>query len=191
MNKISKNKTCRKFGILIAVMLAICTVAVVIGAVVQPLLSQKDDSTGQTISQSSLVASNDSGALEVVVINSSLDSYSNGEGDSYNSAYETSKSKIIVQLYTTSGALVESQTISLPGNASESSVNFTGLTSGTTYQIRIFAPTYMRYSVNSYIDAENFYSPENVFMLYFDGNQTIEIDVEGIIENSWITSFTS
>ncbi len=189
MNKIPKNKTCRKFSILIAVMLAICTVAVLIGVAFQPLLSGENDGVKNTISQNSLTAQTDN-PLEVVVINSSLDSYSNGEGYSYNSAYETSKSKIIVQIYTTSGALVESQIISLPSSG-ESSVNFTSLTSGTTYQVRIITPTYMCYSVTSFVDADNSYSPNNVFMLDYDGNQAIEIDVEGIKENSWITSFTS
>ncbi len=128
--------------------------------------------------------------ITVTNLNDSNNEYLDGNGDSYSSAFESNKSKLTVQFFTTSGDFVTSVNIS---TSTDSTRDFGAkLTRGTMYQVRIIAPTYMRYTVKHYVDTQNdIYNSfsTSTFMAVCNGKQGVEIEVVGLQDNSWLTFY--
>lgn len=138
------------------------------------------------------VASQSSPQFNITITNTndSNNEYLDKNGDSYGSAYEADKCKLTVQFYTTRGTLVASQTFS---TLTDTTINIgTNLTFGTTYRVRIIAPTYMRYTTKHFVDVENdMYNgfSTSTFMVYYDGRQGVEVEVIGLQDDSWLTFY--
>ena len=132
------------------------------------------------------------GEFNISVTNYSDGGYLDSTGNSYNSAYPTSKSKLIVQIYTLNGDFVSASTLNV---LNEDIVNIApSLHIDTFYRIKIIAPTYMRYSIYHYIDNDadcsNYFNTSS-FTIYNSGKQSISIDFQAVQDDSWNTNFTS
>lgn len=125
-----------------------------------------------------------------VTVNNETDNVYPGTGSGYGTAIPQSKASIIVQVATLSGDLVTAQKISFY-NQSTASLNLASyLTYGTQYRVRIIAPTYMRYTIDHYINADTYNTiTTNSFIVTHTGEQSIEVGVECVQDDSWLTFY--